>query len=167
MSKVISFGYTDTPISGVTSLELPRGRVNFGADFAVKVSKPSEVVLTNVSSPRDRAESFRFQSSTIQDVYSGLKINKSVQAPSLSGSNILIQLTEIATVTDTEDSTYRVDIPLSYHMVIKVPALEELTENHVLAGVGRLVSGLFETGSETNDRLKKILRGSLIPQDLR
>lgn len=48
MSRNVSVNYTDTPISGVTSLTLNRGLINTGADFKVKVIKPDEVIITNL-----------------------------------------------------------------------------------------------------------------------
>jgi hypothetical protein len=36
MAKVKSTGYTDTPISGVTTLTFPRAILNFEKDFRVK-----------------------------------------------------------------------------------------------------------------------------------
>lgn len=164
--KQVSFGYTDTPISGVTSLDFPRGLVNFGADFRTVVNKPGEAILTNITSPADRPEKFRIALSTVNNVYQGSGISPSVQAPSVRGSNLLVQLTEIVTITDSVDTGYRVDAPLSLHLVFKVPAIEQITEDHVMTAFGRLVSGIFETGSESNLRLKAELRGALIPSDL-
>lgn len=166
MSKSVSFGYTDTTIPDVTSLDLSRGLVNFGADFRVKAEKGNEVILTNITSPLDRPEKFRIAWSVVDNIYNGTGISEANQAQSVRGVNLLVQLTEIASITDSVDASYRVDVPLSYHVVIKVPAIEEITEAHVAAGLGRLVSGLFETGSETNDRLKAMLRGSLEPTDM-
>lgn len=166
MSKSVNFGYTDTAIDGVTALDLSRGLVNFGADFRVKADKGNELILTNISSPIDRPEKFRIAWSLVENIYNNSGISESVQAQSVRGVNLLVQLTEVASVTDSVDAAYRVDLPLSYHLVIRVPAVEEITEDHVAAGIGRLVSGLFETGSEANTRLKALLRGSLEPTDL-
>lgn len=166
MSKVINFGYTDTPINGVTSLNFPRGLVNFGADFRIRSEKKDEMILTNITSPIDRPEKFRMAWSLIDSVYNGTGIAEANQAPSLRGVNLLIQLTEIASITDSGDASYRVDVPISVHCVVKVPAVEELTEAHIQAVLGRLVSGYYETGSTATSRMKALLRGSLEPLDL-
>lgn len=166
MSKQVNFGYTDTAIAGVTTLNLPRGLINYAADFRTKSETKGELILTNITSPIDRPEKFRLAWSQVDNIYTGSGISETVQAPSLRGVNLLVQLTEVASITDTVDAAYRVDVPISCHLVIKVPAVEEITETHVAAAVGRLVSGLFETGSEANIRLKALLRGSLQPTDL-
>lgn len=166
MSRSVNAGYTDTAIEGVSSLDLSRGLLNFGADFRVKSNQANEIVLTNLTSPVDRPEKFRIAYSEIPNVYSGSGIESSLYANTKRGISVLVQLTEILSVTESTDAEYRYDLPVSYHLVIKVPADANITSAMVATGVGRLVSGLFETGSETTARLDAILRGSLTPADL-
>lgn len=166
MTKSVNVGYTDTPIPDVTTLTFPRGKVNFGADFRVKNETASEVVITNLTTPVDRPEKFRISYSDVANIYSGSDVDPSVYAPSKRGVSVLCQLTETFSVTDSVDSTFRIDLPVSAHLVLKVPASEYLTGTMILDLVGRLVSGLFETGSVTDGRVKSLLRGSLLPKDL-
>lgn len=166
MSKAINFGYTDTPISGVTELSFDRGLLNYKSDFRATTETPGEVILTNITSPIDRPENMRVAYSLLQDVYKGSGIDPKVQSPLRRGVSLLVQLTEVATVTDTVDLTYRVDLPISAHLVLKIPANADLTDAHVQTVVGRLVSGLYETGSLSTDRIKALLRGSLEPTDI-
>lgn len=166
MSKSVSVGYTDTPISGVTSLDLSRGLVNFGADFRKKSESTNELILTNLTSPVDRPERFRYAYNDVANVYSGTGIDATVYSPSKKGVSVLIQLTETFSVTDSVDPTYRIDLPVSAHMVLKIPANENITAAMVETLIGRLASGAYETGSETVSRLQSILRGSLTPADL-
>lgn len=164
MAKVVSLGYTDTPINGVTELNFPRGLVNIDADFRVKSSTPGkEVVLTNVTSPVDRPEKVRLGFSEVSNIYAGTGVDPSVLASTKRGVQILAQVTEVLSVTDDTDPDYRIDLPVSYHLVIKVPASEYITGARVQAGIGRLLSGLFDTGVETTTRLEAILRGALMP----
>lgn len=167
MSKVKSTGYTDTAIEGVSSLTFPRGLVNIGKDFRVKSNQPGgEVILTNITSPVDRPEKIRIAYSDVANVYSGTGIEPSVIAPTKRGVSVLAQLTEVISITDSTDPEYRVDLPVSYHMVIKVPANENISAADIQTGIGRLLSGLFDTGSVELTRLEAILRGSLVPTDL-
>lgn len=166
MAKTVSVGYTDTPIAEVTSLELPRGLVNFGADFRIKSDVPNELVLTNLTSPMDRPERFRVAFNEIANVYSGSGIDPTCYAPSKKGVSVLVQVTGIYSVTDTVDSSYRVDLPISAHIVLKVPANENITADMIQTMLGRVVSGAYETGSETVSRIQSLLRGSLTPSDL-
>lgn len=166
MAKVVNKGYTDTPIEGVTSLTFPRGLLNFAKDWRIKQNSPGEVVLTNITSPVDRPEQIRMACSNIANVYSGSGIEPSLAAPTKRGISVLAQVTEIISVTDDADPDYRVDLPVSYHVVIKIPANENLTAAMIQEGLGRLVSTMFETGSTQLTRIEALVRGSLVPSDL-
>lgn len=166
MAKVINKGYTDTPVEGVTSLTFPRAVLNFKADFRVKANQPNEVVLANITSPVDRTEQIRVAFSNITNVYSGTSIEPSLAAPTKRGISVLCQVTDIISVTDDTDPDYRIDLPVSYHLVIKIPANENLTTALIQEGLGRMISGVFDTGSTTLTRLEALIRGSLVPTDL-
>lgn len=166
MSKIVNVGYTDTPISGVTVENFPRGLVNYGADFRIKQDIPNEVILTNLTSPVDRPERFRFSYSDVANIYNGTDVDPSMYAPSKKGVSILTQVTEVLSVTDTTDAAYRVDLPVSAHLVLKIPANENITAVMLETILGRLVSGVYETGSLTTERLASMFRGSLTPADL-
>lgn len=167
MAKQVNVGYTDTAIGGVTSLSFARGLVNFGADFRKKTVSPSEVIITNLTSPVDRPEKFRFSYAEVSDVYSGSSIDPSVFAPSKKGVSVLAQVNETFSVTDSVDASYRVDLPVSCHIVIKVPSNDNLTSEMIQTMVGRLVSGLFDTGSTSVSRISSLMRGSLSPGDVK
>jgi hypothetical protein len=167
MVKAINKGYTDTPISGVTKLDFPRGLLNYKSDFRIK-SNPNgkEVVITNLTSPIDRPENIRLAYQEVQNVYSNTDVDPAVYAPSKRGTSILAQISETLSVTDSVDADYRIDLPISAHLVIKVPANEHINAAAVQVLVGRLLSSLFDTGSLTDSRLEAILRGSLLPVEL-
>lgn len=166
MSKTVSYNFTDTDISGVSSLNLQRGLVNFGADFKVKSNEPGEAIITNLTSPLSFPEKFRFGVSEVTDVYKGAGLDSSLFAPSRRGVSILGQVTEVWTVSDSTDATYQVALPVSAHIVIKVPNNENITPLMVQTLIGRLLSGLYETGSTGTTRIAGLLRGSLLPQDV-
>lgn len=166
MAILVNTGYTDTPISGAPVLNLLRGSVNFGADFRLKSQSPTEVVINNLTSPVDRQEKFRFSYSDIANIYSGTDIDPSVYAPSKRGYSVLAQLTETFSITDDTVPSYRVDLPISAHIVLKLPANENLTSAMIQTIIARLASGLYETGLTTTSRIASLSRGSLIPADL-
>lgn len=166
MAKVVNMGYTDTPVGGVPSLTFPRAVLNFAADFRVKSNQPNEVVLANITSPIDRTEQIRVAFNNITNVYTGTSIEPSLAAPTKRGISVLCQVTDIISVTDDTDPDYRIDLPVSYHLVIKIPANENLTTTMIQQGLGRMISGIFDTGSATLTRLEALIRGSLTPTDL-
>lgn len=167
MAKTIQKCYTDTSVEGVTALTFPRAVLNFGADYRLKSQTgTSEIILTNITSPTDRPEEIRIGYTPVSNIYQGTSIEPSVAAPTKKGASILAKVTNVITVTDASAPDYRVDLPLSCHLVIKVPNSEFVTSEVVQEALGRLMSSLFDTGSTTTSRLDSILRGSLVPSDL-
>ena len=79
---------------------------------------------------------------------------------------MLSQVTEVISVTDDADADYRVDLPVSCHLVVKVPSSQYVTAAMVETVIGRLLSSLFDTGATSTSRLEAILRGSLVPTEL-
>jgi len=166
MTKTISWGHTDTPVNGVPTLALTRPVLNFGENFRVKSEKAGEVVIANLTSPLDRPEHIRFATSDIRDIYSSTDIDPSVFAPSKRGVSLLAQLTDTLSVTDSSEADFRVDLPISAHLVVKVPASEYITAEIVESLVARLISSLYETGSDELVRIDSMLRGSLSPRGI-
>lgn len=167
MAKVINNGYTDTPVSGVSSLTFPRAVLNIQKDFRVKSNKDGkELVMTNITAPIDRPENIRLAFTDIANIYNGTGIEPSVAAPTKRGVSVLAQVTDVVSVSDSADADFRVDLPMSAHLVLKVPASEYITPAMVQALIGRLLSSLFDTGSTTDSRLAAILRGSLVSTEL-
>lgn len=166
MAKQISTNHTDTAIPGVTSLKLDRGLINFKSDWKRKVDEPTEAVATNMTTPMGRSENFRWGVTEVADVYRNSSIDRNVQSPSKRGLSILCQHTEVWSVSDSTDPGFGYDLPIEGHFVLKVAQDALITEDLILTFVGRLVSGLFETGSADTTRIKSLLRGALLPQDL-
>lgn len=166
MSKSLSMNFTDTAIPDVSTLDFPRGLVNYGADFRVKSDEPTEAIITNLTSPTVFPERIRFSVSDVSNIYQGTSIEPSLYAPTKRGVSVLVQVTENWTVTDSSDATYQVALPVSAHLVIKVPNHELVTPAAVQTLVGRLVSCLYETGDEGTTRIGSLLRGSLLPSGI-
>lgn len=163
MSKVTSDGFAASGLTPAT-YNLVRPNLNFPAQFRVKQSKPGEeVILTNTTSPIDRPEKIRIAYSEIANVYAGTGIEASISAPSKKGVSILAQETSVLSVSDTTDADYRIDLPISCHLVIKVPTSEHVTSAIILDRIGRLTSSLFDTTSNDATRLDGLLRGALTP----
>lgn len=160
MSKTINKGFTDK-VSATKSINIPD--LSWDVDFKTKSDEPNEVILTNVTSPLDRPELFRFGYSEIKDVYKNTSIDPSVYAPTRRGIQILCQVNDVYSLTDSVDANYRVDLPVQAHVVLKVPACDVITADMAEELVQRAVSGLFATGSVTSAKLSAMLRGSMRP----
>lgn len=167
MAKTLNWGFTDTPISGVSSLAFPRALLNFEADFATKEDTATKgnpkLTLTNLTAPLDRSEEIRYMEERVNNVYSGTSIDPKVQSPNRSGTQLYVAVDDVATVFDSDDPTYRVDLPVHTHIVIRVPNDALVTGDIVQAHIGRVISALYSTGSLSTGRIAKLLRGALQP----
>lgn len=161
MAKSLSKGYT----SEESSVTLPVELLAFDTNFRVKASNPGEVVLTNVTTPVDRPEKVRFAYSEIADIYKNTGIDESVTAASKKGVQVLAQVTETWSLTDSDDASYRVDLPVSAHLVLKIPACEHIGINDVKSLVGRVLGSLYD--DKAGDwNIASLVRGALVPSGL-
>lgn len=167
MAKVLSFNHVDTPISGVTTNPVPVGLVNFGADFRVERQTADEVVMTNMRSPLGDPEKFRHAFSVVNNVYSGTPIEPALRSQNVKGVRLLIQHTDIASVTDSGDATFMAKLPFKVNITLEIPANEYVTATNAKDFLLRTIAGAFETGSNTAARLEAELRGSMLPADLK
>lgn len=168
MAKQLSFVSVDTPISGVTTNSINLELVNFGADFVEKTdSKKGEVIITNTKAPVSAPEAFRFAVSNVEDAYRGSSVEPSMRAITKRGVSILVQHTIILKETDTVDATYEAYVPVKVHTVLTYPNVESLTANIAEKLFRRHAAGLYQTGSNNSARIGALLRGSLLPSDVK
>lgn len=168
MAKVLSFVATDSPISGVTSNPINLELVNFGADFVEKTNlKKGEVLITNIKAPIGAPEQFRFSSSISEDIYKGTEIDPSYRAQSRRGVSVLVQHTITLRETDSADPTYERLIPVWVHTVLRYPMVESLTADIAEKLFRRHAAGLYETGEHDSGRIGQLVRGSLLPPDVK
>lgn len=165
MSKSVDLNHVDTGVEGVTALTLSKGIINWGEDFRVKSQDKTSVVLTNLTSPLDKPETFRVAVSDVTDIYKGMGIDPAQYGPTRKGKSLLCGLNSIYTVTDSvTGASY--DVPLKCHVVITAPNDAVITLAMLEAHLGRMLAGIYESGSATTGRLGALLRGSLLPSDL-
>lgn len=159
MSITNSYGTTDTIISGAATPTLtPLPVINWVSDFAVKSESAGEVVLVNTTTPYDQNEKIRFGYSEIADIYKGSDLSADQYAANKSGVNILVQVTETVKVTDSTLSGAVAYLPISAHLVLKVPKSAYLDDATVKTAICRLVGTLYKNG---NFDIKPLLKGSL------
>lgn len=166
MAKTLSVNYTDTAVTGGTEVKLTLPQLNYGADFRVTKDEPDEAIITNLTSPIDQPERFRFAHNNVADVYRNSGIDPTLYYPTRKGTQILCQLTDIYKVTDSADANYLALLPVEAHLVVKIPNNDLITPDVVQALFSRMLAGLYETTATGNVRLKSVLRGALLPAEL-
>lgn len=160
----ISWNHTDT--TGVTTVgAIQPETLNFSKDFSKKISAPGELVLTNTTSTLGRPETIRTAYSRISNIYTGTDVDPSYYAQTKSGASVLIQLNDIVTVTNTDNTV--IDLPLSCHLVVKVPFHEVITADVLNTLVNRTMGAGYEQGgSSLGERLTAMIRGAVAPKAL-
>lgn len=164
MSKQISTSLADTPISGVTAPSITLPVLNYDADFRLKaVSTANEVVMVNTTTSLDEDEQIRMAVSDISDIYKNAGISCDSVISNKQGYSLLVQLTKTVKIVDSTDATYTAHVPISAHMVIKIPKHEAITNEVIMDTVKRLVSSLYEGGTV---KALALLKGAVSPKGL-
>jgi hypothetical protein len=152
------------PVEHITALCDPYVK----GSFIVKQNDSGkEVVLTAVAAPLDAPTKIRYAYSEVANIYAGSGIDPSFYSPSKRGMSILVQLTHTVRVTDSEDPSYQVDLPVSAHLVIKVPNHAYFGDSDVMDSiVSGLLSCLYKDSSDEvtpsgEPIITDLLRGSL------
>lgn len=166
MAKTLNQNYTDTAVTGGTQVKLSLPQLNWRTDFRVTRDDANEAKVTNLTSPLDQPEQFRFACSAISDVYRNAGIDPTLYYPSRRGTQVLCQLTDIYSVTDSADPSYLALLPLEAHLVIRIPNNDLITPQIVEALIERMLAGLYETDQGQYVRLSGLLRGALLPSAL-
>lgn len=166
MAKTLSVNYTDTPLATGTAVQYELPQLNYKADFRVTKDEPSEAIITNLTSPIDQPERFRWAHNNVVDVYKNSGIDPTLYYQSRRGTQVLCQLTDVYKVTDEADTSYLALLPVTCHLVVKVPNNDLISPAVVEALIQRMLSGLYETDNGQYTRLRSLLRGALLPASL-
>lgn len=163
MSLNIATGCTDTPIDGVTAPQLTLPLLNYKADYRVKSESSKEAIITNITTPLDQPESIRFGISEIANIYSKSGINTDLISGPMKGINVLTQINEVIKVTDSANAAFSQYLPMSAHLVLKIPQSGYITEAVVNTFIKRLIATLYENGVSI---IPSLTRGVLLPRNL-
>lgn len=166
MTITINKGYEadGTPATLTTTVH------HFPTTFAKREASAGESVLVNTGSPTDRLEVVRTAIKDIKNIYNGTGIIPGFQSPNQTGRQLLVQINETWAKVDSSDASYRQDLPVQAHLVIKLPNEALISENDVVELIGRLVGLLSESDGSAvptiTSRLVALLRGALTPAGL-
>lgn len=163
MSKTISTIITDTPISGVTAASITVPTLNYDADYRLKTSSANEVIMVNTTTSLDADETIRLSVAEISDIYRNSGISADLVSDTKQGYSLLLQINQIVKVNDSSNPAYESHIPLSAHMVIKLPRAEAITNDTIKNLVARVIAPLYDKGSL---KALSMLKGAISPKGL-
>jgi len=166
MTKSISLGFTDTAIGGYASVAVTLPALNWSADHNLLSNNPGEVITTNLTSPVDQPETFRFSQRKVSNVYAGLDIDPSAYLPTRQGSSTLIELRENWVETDSVDAMYRKIIPVRCGISFTLPSYGNVTAAMALELLYRTLSAAFEQGVTDETGMAALLRGVMVKKTL-
>ena len=117
---------------------------------------------TAVQSTLARPEVLSFGRRLIKDIYAGGTVERAYQAPSRTGIRLLVSLSTIASLTNSDDATFRMDFPLSVKTTVDLPCNDYFTADHVLTLIKHQTGAWFAGDtSVTATRIGELLRGTL------
>lgn len=167
MARTISFSHADTPISGVTTNPVNVGLVNWAADWRVELDSSKEAVLTNIVAPIGLPHRVKIYVKFIPDIYKNSGIEPGYQLTDKRGLGIYLQMEDTGLVTSDTDLTLYAKVPVSSKLGVVVPYIPELTPTIAFDLWKRSLAMMVETGANTNSRIGNLLRGVLLPTDMR
>lgn len=166
MAFTTSWGYTDTNSASPLSVSIPK--LNYAADFAVTKDDPTDVVLTNTTSPLNQPETVRWGYQNINNIYSGTEIDPIYYSQSKRGVSVVGQVRDYLSVTcsdSTDGCSSGVLLPFEAHIVFRVPIHEAVTADLVLSCAQRAMATLYD-GNTTSSQVSRLLRDALKPATL-
>lgn len=138
---------------------------DYAKDFAPSEDVANKVVLQNITSPIDQPQTARIERSNVSNIYRNTDIVRSLWATSTRGYSLVAQVNDIYRITDTTDSTFMVDLPVSAHWVLKVPATPYLSAAEYLATLNRAYALVLNQSDQIDaaTMLDRMLRGVVNP----
>lgn len=163
MSIVKTFGNTDTPVTGASAPTITLPVINFNVDYRVKTDSTKEVILTNITSPLDQPETIRFGYTEVANIYSNSGLNSDQIIGSKKGINLLTQINTTLKVTDDSSGAHLGYLPISAHLVLKVPQSGYVDQGVITSVVNRLIGTLFSNGTSN---VMALIKGAMTPKGL-
>lgn len=136
------------------------------ASYVVTSQAPDEIVESNLTSPLGRVEKLTFGRRSVKDIYANsTAIDPAYKSPSRAGIKVLVNWESVASLTNSEDPTFRMDFPISSRLTVTVPASDYLTADDVNMLIKHHIGALYGAGTDvTSARIGKLLRGALALQ---
>lgn len=159
---------TDIQHVGTVTLSLG-GTPYLGTDLAVQKSDGVETIFTDTTSAIDRHRTIRLGSSQIPNIYAGTDVDKPYRANSTQGRQVLATIKDVWSLTDSDKPDFRIDLPVSCNITLKIPLCEYITESDVLGLLTDTVCSLYRgqtSGSAALPLIDSLFRGATNPKGL-
>lgn len=160
MAKTMAFGPNGTSVDGLASITLTSDPLNFDADFRIIDEGPGKVVMTDVTSPLDQPATLRVAQQSKPNVYAGSSIDPSAYIANKRGTDTIVEVREVWSITDDTDPTFLQLVPVRAAISLTLPSTNLVTADAVEQLVMRTVMSLYTQGAATMDAgLGNLLHG--------
>lgn len=144
----------DTVASGtaITETSLDADYLNLArpatSSFNYLKDDPGESILVNVVGGLDQPEQIRYSVTSVPDIFKASPVNP-IAGQRPDGISVLVQLTQVLKVTpETEGAPVRY-LPVSAHMVLKLPIDPDIDSGVITNLVSQLVGSVCRNQMET------------------
>jgi hypothetical protein len=156
MAKVSSFGFTNTTAGTHTVSPIALGLTT---NYALAGEDANNAILNNKTAPIDAEELITFRSRGIAQVNTDLNIQ--YPSPVKSGIQYQVQVEDVLTTTDTDDSSFRVDEPIVALLTIRHPKSGNIGGTQIAAVMNRLLGCIMK--ADGTWRFDDLMRGAERP----
>lgn len=166
----MSYTATWTHLSEERSTAAMNPRIpGYTAEYTVTKNGTSEAVLSSITAPREATDTIRYATANVANVYSGAGVDASLYGPTRRGNSVLIQCNKFVKFTDSTDDAKCFYLPVSAHLVLKVPRYEGITTAMVTDLLKSVVGACYDSSQATSPdaRLNSLLRSALLPSAMR
>lgn len=122
--------------------------------------EPGETIYTNIAGALDQPNTIRCAAAPIADIFRGAPVDP-ITDQTVDGLSILVQVNEAWKVNDSANTSFvPYYLPVSAHMVLKVPVNEYVTAAAVVGLITRLAGApMRAAGDNMSVAISKLLRG--------
>lgn len=155
MAITTSFGYTNN--TAHTKVITP---VNVGVttNYALIKEEPSEVALSNVTSPMDQAEIISYKASKVAKVSTSMDVV--YPAANSTGVQYVIKVEDVLRISSDTDPSFKEDLPIVAYLTVRHVKSSAITDTIIgqvanrLFGASIKADGTFRFGDLARNSLK-------------
>jgi hypothetical protein len=152
MSNTLVIGSAQT----ITSETILTPKVPVFGSYAYSVDDPGNAILKNVVGALDQPHSIRYAINSVADVFKQSEVAP-YAGQSTAGVNILVQLNESWKIQQAMTSLDIGYLPVSAHIVLKLPTDALVTSSVVEALLARLIGTLSRSSVGTRESVLDLL----------
>lgn len=164
MAITANFGFNDTTNSSAAQPALNPTVLNYGSDYRVISDDDSSCLITNIKTPVDQPDTIRVATQDVANIYSNTSLKANQISAARQGVSVVLQENSVYKVIDTDLPLAATYLPVSMHLVLKVPTGYSIPEADLISQIKRLLGALYE--EDGTFRIQTLVKGAVKPKNL-